>query len=411
MRLDYDVLVVGASCAGLGAAYSLSRAGLRTAVLDSRHDLSEAERTWIVTHKINQVIDFPVASSVVHETSMMKLIANGSSRRVRLTPPDLVIDRGKLRQILVDRAQAEGSEIFLGHRVEDLQFGEACVRASVRPRGSMRKSTLRARDVIGADGVRSLVAQRMGARSSPVVPVLQARVRLPGEYDPRVTHVWFDLSRTRFFYWLIPDSPTTGVLGLIAEDAQRARGLLDVFMAERGFSTEGYQAAMIPLHVLRRRIDWRVGSSRVLLVGDAAGHVKVTTVGGVVSGLWGARAAARALVRGTPYRLELASLYRELIVHDAVRWILDRFEIRHYDRLLRLLNRPVLEFLETNDRDSFSRRVLVLARAQPRLLSLALSALIASRDAPADPGAALTAPVGFRYTRTGRYTRSGSLGS
>ena len=370
---DYDVIVVGASCAGLAAARALGNQGLRTLVLDSRHDFGTPERTWIVTPKLSEVAGCDIEPSVIHRTGVMELLANGTSRRVELEHPDLVVERGALRKILAREVERAGVEVRLGGRVQEVTVASRGVAVRVRNGASARITT---RHLIGADGSRSVVAEAMGATPQRTVPIVQARVELGDRYDPDVTRVWFDRARTRFFYWLIPESPTTGVLGLIAEKPSNARQLLEDFLEEHGYRADEYQGAMIPLHQPRRPIEWRAGKSRVLLVGDAAAHVKVTTVGGVVSGIWGAQAAARSLVVGNPYRRELRALHRELYLHDLVRWFMDRFHGRHYDLLLRLLNRELDLLLRTNNRDSMASKAWSLALAQPRLFLLGLDAFV-----------------------------------
>lgn len=371
VKPDYDVIVVGASCAGLAAARSLGNQGLRTLVLDSRHDFGTPERTWIVTRKLTDVVGCDVGSSVIHETGVMELFTNGTSRRVELERPDLVVERGALRRILAREVERAGVEVRLGGRVHEVGVESGMFAVQVRNGASAR---LTARNVVGADGSRSVVAEAFGARPQRTVPIVQARVSLGDRYDPDVTRVWFDRARTRFFYWLIPESSTTGVLGLIAEKPSNARQLLESFMDEHGYRAEEYQGAMIPLHQPRRPIEWRAGDGRVLLVGDAAAHVKVTTVGGVVSGIWGAQAAAKALATGASYRQELRPLHRELYLHDLVRWFMDRFHGRHYDLLLRLMNRELDLLLSTNDRDSMASKGWSLLQAQPRLFLLGLDA-------------------------------------
>lgn len=384
-RPDRDVVVVGASCAGLLAARDLAREGVRTLVLDSREDFDTPSRTWIVTPRIQDLLDFDIEESVVHETGVMELLVNGSRRRVRLEEPDLVVERPALRRILAREAEEAGAEIELGRRVREVELGGSAFRVRTASNGTPG-TTIAATHVIGADGTRSLVAEAMGAGPQRAVPIVQARVRLPDGYDADVTKVWFDRKRTRFFYWLIPESPEVGVLGLIGETPGNARELLDDFLEkEGGWEPLEYQGAMIPLHRPFRRVEDRRGTRRVLLVGDAAAHVKVTTVGGVVSGMWGARAAARAILEGTSYRRELAALHRELWLHDLVRWFLDRFGDRHYDRLLDLLNPELRRLLGRHNRDSFAPQAWRLLRAQPKVLGLALASLIGTGGPRPEP--------------------------
>ncbi|HET6361458.1 MAG TPA: NAD(P)/FAD-dependent oxidoreductase [Gemmatimonadota bacterium] len=380
MKPDFDVIVVGASCAGLAAARTLGREGLRTLVLDSRNDFATPKRTWIVTQKLTDVLGCDVRSSVIHETSIMELCANGSQRRIQLERPDLVVERGALRRILACEVEQAGVEIRLGGRVHEVGLESGHVTVAIRNGAVTRLTT---RHLIGADGSRSVVAEAFDARPQRTVPIVQARVALEDRYDPNVTRVWFDRDRTRFFYWLIPESPATAVIGMIAERSADARQLLDGFLREHRYRAKEYQGAMIPLHQPRRLVEWRSGRGRVLLVGDAAGHVKVTTVGGVVSGIWGAQAAARALVTGSPYGQELRALHRELYLHDLIRWVMDRFNGRHYDLLLRLMNQELDLLLSTNDRDSMASKTWSLLRAQPRLFLLGMDALLRGARRPA----------------------------
>lgn len=375
--LDYDVAVVGASVAGLRAAGLLAAAGRRVAVFDARRAPGHPERTWIVTRQIAPVLGFTPDEAVVHETDVMRLASAAATRDVRLDPPDLIVERSKLLPLLADRAAADGAALHTGHRVESFRAADGAIELGVRPVGGDRRRTVRVRHLIGADGVRSDVAAAFGAAPLPAVPIVQARVRLPGGWDPAVTAVWFEPEATSFFYWLIPESTETGVAGLVADRPAGSRAALERFLERHGLGPLDYQAAVIPLYRPRRRIAWRLeGGGRVLLVGDAAGHVKVTTVGGVVSGLWGARAAASALLSGRSYRKELAGLHRELYVHHLIRRAMSRFGAADYDRLLGVLNRPLERFLARENRDTVAPNLVRLLAAQPRLLTVGLRALL-----------------------------------
>lgn len=374
---DYDVVVAGASAAGLRAAGLLAEAGCRTAVFDRRTGADEdAERTWIVTPHIDEVLGRRPREAVVHETTVMRLSSPAVTTDVELSRPDLIVERARLFASLGRAAARAGADLRFDRRVERVR--EAGSGLDVRLRNGGDPISVRARHVVGADGVRSTVARSAGLSHPDTVPLVQALVRLPPDWDPRVTGVWFRPGETPFFYWLIPQSRDRGALGLIADARGDARELLDDFLARRGLRPLDYQASLVALHRPGRRLEARLagGRSRVLLVGDAAGHVKVTTVGGVVPGLWGAAAAARALREGTSYFGELGELRRELYLHDAIRWVMNRFGRREYDVLLRLLNDPLRRLLRRQERDRMAPETMRMLTAQPRLLSLAATSLL-----------------------------------
>jgi flavin-dependent dehydrogenase len=118
-----------------------------------------------------------------------------------------------------------------------------------------------------------------------------------------------------------------------------------------------------------------VGEGRTFLVGDNAGQVEVTTVGGVVTGMRGAAAAARAILNGTSYRQELAPLRRELSAHALVRYVLDGFTDDDYDQLLEMLNDETLNVLGEYHRDQLVQLIWRLLSTEPRWLLLGARAL------------------------------------
>ena len=110
------------------------------------------------------------------------------------------------------------------------------------------------------------------------------------------------------------------------------------------------------------------------MVGDAAGQVKVTTVGGTVTGLSGAAAAAKAILRDTEYRDELRPLKRELDVHWWMRKVLNRLRPIDYEHLVRMLEGPVGELLARHHRDEMARAAWRIPILEPNLLLLGLRA-------------------------------------
>lgn len=372
-RGNQDVVVVGASAAGLYAAYRLARAGVPVRVYDEREALDYDARTLIVTPAWMELLDFDVDEAVLNRTSTFELISQGESTRVSLNEPDVVLERADFMQILARQAREAGARLLLDHRFEGLHGRDPFPR--LRFRDGHGPELHDASTVIGADGVDSVVAEAVEREGIEQVSIVQARVAMPADLTSDTVRIWFDRESTRFFVWLIPESEATGALGLIADTEERAERVLDRYLSSQGLDALEMQKAWVPVADLGRRASVPLGRGRALLVGDAAGQVKVTTVGGVVTGMRGGAAAARSILRGTPYGAEARSLRWELLAHSALRHLLDGFSDADYDRLLRLLNRGTRRVLSRHNRDELRRSVWRLVLAQPRWVGLGARAL------------------------------------
>ena len=240
---------------------------------------------------------------------------------------------------------------------------------------SGRTEELHADIVVGADGALSRVAQSAGWPRQPTVPLVQAIVKLPADMSPHTVRVWFIPDDTPYFYWLIPESPDRAALGLIGEDGQETRRCLERFMEKRGFTPLGFQGARIPVYDRWTPVERRVGAGRVFLVGDAAGQVKVSTVGGIVTGFRGAIGVSEAILNGGESR-ELRSLRRELDLHLLIRKTIHQFKQADYSRLVDLMNVSTRRSLSQYTRDEAARVLWHITLSQPRLLLLGLRGLL-----------------------------------
>lgn len=377
---DEPVVVIGASTAGLFAAYLLAKAGVPVRVFEAGEELGPPARTLIVTGRIRTMLGFLPREAIVHRTPRIELFSDTTSVDLTLRDPDLIVERETLVRLLAQKAQRAGAHIQTGRRFVDLEPTRDGLVVHLRDTARNRAEHVRTHHLIGADGVASRVSQVVGRESQPTVPIVQALVHLPPRANPDTTQVWFERQKTPYFFWLIPESRERAAVGLIGEEGRETRQALDDFLAAHGLEPLEYQGAQVAFYT-RQLPPWhRLDRSRVYFVGDAAGHVKVTTVGGVVTGLWGARAAVRAILRGTDYRRELRALHRELDLHLLIRRILDRFAAADYDVLLRSLNHPTIRLLSVHTRDELQRMFLRLALTQPRLLYLAARALLGRND-------------------------------
>jgi flavin-dependent dehydrogenase len=371
-----NVAVVGASAAGLFAAYLLARAGRPVTVLERAGRLEPQPRTLIVTCHLRELLGALADGAVVNEIRRFELFADGRVATVGLHRPDLVIERARLIQNLARASAAAGAQIRLGQNFQALGLNGSSLRVLSRAGEVTQAGT-----VIGADGAHSRVAEAAGWPRQRTVPLVQALVRLPAALLPDTVRIWFIPEDTPYFYWLIPESGRQGVLGLIGEDGQETRRCLERFLEKRGLEPVAFQAARIPVYTRWVPVRRRLAAGEVYLVGDAAGQVKVTTVGGLVTGFRGAAGAAEAILNGGRSR-ELRALRRELDLHLLIRRVLHCFRQQDYLRLFDALNAHARTLLGACHRDHAWRLLWGLALRQPRFLLLGLRALLAGGGFP-----------------------------
>ena len=370
-----QVAVIGGSASGFFTASLLARAGCAVEVLERSDQLDPTPRTLIVTSHMRTLVGKVGEAAVVNEIRKFELFTDGRSAQVPLDRPDLIVERSLLIRDLARDAQSHGAKISFGNRFVDLKSNGTGLRVSVERAQDARVEELHADVVVGADGALSRVAQSAGWPRQPTVPLVQAIVRVPSDMSPNTVRVWFVPDDTPYFYWLIPESSERAVLGLIGEDGQETRRCLERFMEKRGFTPLGYQGARIPVYDRWTPVERRVGAGRVYLVGDAAGQVKVSTVGGIVTGFRGAIGVSESIMNGGESR-ELRSLRRELDLHLLIRKTIHQFKQADYSRMVDLMNDSTRRSLSQYTRDEASRVLWNIALSQPRLLLLALRGLL-----------------------------------
>jgi flavin-dependent dehydrogenase len=374
-KIGRQVAVIGGSASGFFTASLLAKAGCSVKVLERSEQLDPTPRTLIVTSHMRTLLGEVAERAIVNEIRKFELFTDGRSAHVPLDRPDLIIERSRLIQGLADEAQKHGAKVSFGNRFMSLQSNGNGLRVGVERARDARTEDLHADIVVGADGALSRVAQAAGWPRQPTVPLVQAIVRIPADMSPDTVRVWFIPDDTPYFYWLIPESRDRAALGLIGEDGQETRRCLERFMEKRGFTPLGFQGARIPVYDRWTPVERRVGAGRVFLVGDAAGQVKVTTVGGIVTGFRGALGVSEAILNDGESR-ELRSLRRELDLHLLIRKTIHQFKQADYSRLVDLMNASTRRSLSQYTRDEAARVLWHITLSQPRLLLLGLRGLL-----------------------------------
>ncbi|HWC32718.1 MAG TPA: NAD(P)/FAD-dependent oxidoreductase [Actinomycetota bacterium] len=173
MRDPYDVIVVGARCAGSPLAMLLARRGYRVLLLDRGHFPSDT----VSSHYVQQA-----ATARLERWGLLDAVrASGcppiyemdfdiDGIRFRGSAPTdgpreaFSVRRHVLDAILVEAAVEAGAELRDRFTVKDVVWEDGRVVGSRGRRSGGRDVSERARLVVGADGLRSTVAKAVSAR-------------------------------------------------------------------------------------------------------------------------------------------------------------------------------------------------------------------------------------------------------
>ncbi len=305
-----DVVVVGAGPAGTAAAADLAARGFHVVLVDRatfpRDKPCGDYCNPGAAHLLDKIgmLDHVLGAGAGSIDAMTVVAQDGSTFTERFPAGrGLVIRRERLDALLLDRAARAGAEIVEGYYAETVT-----VNGHVEIRALRHRTAFRGRLLIAADGMRSVVARRLGLLttlpmgrytvgayfsgcSGPAAGELHLG---PGSYGGVArfgdgsANVCLALPRGWFPGHSAADVFAAGVLRLPA-------------LSERvvGWKREGLFRVSGPVGVTVHRVV----ADRTILAGDAAGQVEPVTGQGISfalrSGLLAAEEAARALEAGT----------------------------------------------------------------------------------------------------------------
>jgi flavin-dependent dehydrogenase len=346
-----DALVVGAGPAGSATAAHLARAGFRVMLVDraafprdkacSEYMSPEAVR---LLDRLGVVPALEAAGAVALEGTAViaplgarlhGAFARAGHRPFR--PTGLSVPRRVLDHALAEAARRDGAELLERTSVEALLYDGGAVAGAVLRGPDGRRRPVPARLTVGADGLRSLVARRLGPRTHGRPRRVAFVAHLDG-VAAMGTSAEMHVGRDGYVGLNpIGGGRTNVALVVPAAAAGAARGRAEAFFLERLADFPGVAARVAGATVARRVLvtgpfaAWsgRVTADGAALVGDAADFFDPFTGEGIYCALRGAellgRTASAALARtGTVSAAGLAGYPRARRGAFAGKWAVER---------------------------------------------------------------------------------------
>ena len=301
---NFDCIVVGAGPAGSMAARTMAEAGIKVLLLEKHPQIGlplscgegisysglarfvEPQPEWI--------------SARIHKA----LLVSPSNQRVLVNHPraGFVLNRKIFDRRLAEAAASEGATVMTNSCAVGLVGGDGRGFGGVRVLQDGRERDFRAKVIVGADGVESLVARWAGIDSSLGLDQVDSAAQyLVSQVEVEPDLMEFHLGRDVApggYAWVFPKGPSSANVGLAIaphRTTKKAKALLDQFVARRFHKYRVVESMVgaIPSYDRKRPLV----KDNVLLVGDAGRVVDSLSGAGISNALLSGRIAGDTISR------------------------------------------------------------------------------------------------------------------
>ncbi len=304
MILKCEVLIVGAGPAGVSLASYLAGAGIECILIDRKQRIDLPLRcAEYVPAAIGGLFEGPIAGINCTTVSMDTYIDYKYANTI--PSPGFMLDRPVFLKSLVDGLRENGGKFMPGAKVTSFDDHPGMVSTAIQGPGGKR-SAVKSKIVVGADGPNSIVGNHIGSSNSGYVLGLVENIPVTAKNKDK-TLIFFSPEIEGGYGWLFPKGESTNLgigcqfdanrknintaLKKIYMDFKKKVFLMDFFdlsgsMARLSPPVEAsLTAGLIPASGMLKNTV----SGSFILAGDAAGLTNPITGAGIYNAVLSAK--------------------------------------------------------------------------------------------------------------------------
>ncbi len=272
----YDVVVVGAGPAGSRTAELIAKNGFKVAILEEHPEVGKpVQCSGLVSHRIFE-LSGASDNVIMNVTKKARFYSpNGKFIELKSKKPVYVIDRERFDKELSVKAADAGVEIKRFSKFENYKITKDTIKIKTS------EDIIESKILIGADGPHSTVAE-MSRLTLPKNILVGVQSTIKSEFETDTVELWFGSETSPdFFAWVVPENEKWARVG--SASSKNALNYFKNFLRIRFNQELEHKNSLAG--VIRYGLIESSASNRVMLVGDAASHVKPFSGGGIVYGL------------------------------------------------------------------------------------------------------------------------------
>jgi len=342
---NVEKVVVGAGPVGL----YLSSISTDANVYDQKKRIGKpVQCTGLLTAQAQKLLGTRMLQKITLNTSTTTTIIGPGATATFTLSPNYIIDNSLFEELLYDKVLAKGNAVHLNQ-----QYLQSTAKGhEFRDLRTKKRHLAHCSKLIGADGPSSKVRQQHGFPPLQQYIGMQARVRV-AEHQKENSILFYP--HIGQYAWYVPETEHTARIGLVHQKA--SPHMLNDFLKRFSGRILERQGGALPLHNPLHATTKKQHTYQVSLLGDAGGHIKNTTGGGLVPGM---QAAQGYQQKQSNQKGTMRALRKELYTHFLVHNLLKHASNTEWDAIINTANKHA-DLLANTHRDEARKLLLKLS--------------------------------------------------